>query len=179
RSTFARRMLEMLTATEAPHSALEFEITASMLMENIDETIAQLLELRDHGVSIQIDDFGTGYSSLQVLSRLPVDALKIDRSFVNQLGDGLHGRTVVQTTITLAQTLGLKTIAEGVETKEQLHVLKELGCTSVQGFLVGPPLPASELGQWLNATGGRLQAGLLDEHATEPGGSSRRDKVGM
>ena len=179
RSTFARRMLEMLTATDASHSSLELEITESMLMENIDETIAQLIELRDHGVSIQIDDFGTGYSSLQVLSRLPVDALKIDRSFVNQLGDGLHGRTVVQTTITLAQTLGLKTIAEGVETKEQLHVLKELGCTSVQGFLVCPPLPASELGQWLNATGGRLQAGLLDEHATEPGGSSRRDKVGM
>ncbi|HEY8521103.1 MAG TPA: EAL domain-containing protein [Gammaproteobacteria bacterium] len=161
RRDFARNVLDVLAAQGGGRSRLELEITESMLMEDIDDTIALLLKLRDSGVSIQIDDFGTGYSSLSVLSRLPVDCLKIDRSFVNQLGDGVHGRSVVQTTITLAASLGLRTVAEGVETEQQLRTLCELGCASVQGYLVCPPLPGPELARWLRSVNGRMPAELL------------------
>ena len=159
RAEFARTVLG-LVKRPSDRARLELEITESMLMDNVDATIAMLVELREAGISIQIDDFGTGYSSLRVLSRLPVDALKIDRSFVSQLDSGVHGRTVVQTTISLADALGLKTIGEGVETKQQLDVLRELGCASVQGYLVRAPLPAGELREWLARTGGRLPSEL-------------------
>jgi diguanylate cyclase (GGDEF)-like protein/PAS domain S-box-containing protein len=160
---FARNVLD-LVKRPSERARLELEITESMLMDNIDATIAMLIELRDAGISIQIDDFGTGYSSLRVLSRLPVDALKIDRSFVSKLDSGVHDRSVVQTTISLANALGLKTIGEGVETKRQLDVLRELGCASVQGYLIRAPLPANELHEWLARTGGRLPSELMDEH---------------
>ena len=160
RADFARSVLDLVSHASS-RTRLELEITESMLMDNIDDTIAMLVELRAAGVSIEIDDFGTGYSSLKVLSRLPVDGLKIDRSFVSQLGRHAHDRTVVQTTISLADALGLKTIAEGVETNEQMRALRELGCASVQGYLICPPLPAAKLGEWLAATdGGRLPAEL-------------------
>ncbi|HEX6996225.1 MAG TPA: EAL domain-containing protein [Gammaproteobacteria bacterium] len=161
RRDFASNVLDILAACNRRRSSLEIEITESMLMENIDDTIALLVKLRERGVSIQIDDFGTGYSSLSVLSRLPVDCLKIDRSFVNQLRDGVQGRSVVQTTISLAESLGLRTVAEGVETEQQLRTLCELGCTSVQGHLVCPPLPAGDLARWLGSLDGRMPADLL------------------
>jgi EAL domain-containing protein (putative c-di-GMP-specific phosphodiesterase class I) len=162
RADFARTVLG-LVKRPSDRARLELEITESMLMDNIDATIAMLVELREAGISIQIDDFGTGYSSLRVLSRLPVDALKIDRSFVSKLDSGAHDRSVVQTTISLANALGLKTIGEGVETKRQLEVLRELGCASVQGYLVRAPLPANELREWLARTGGRLPPELKDD----------------
>lgn len=156
RADFARNVLAHVQSANE-RERLELEITESMLMDNIDSTIAMLVELREAGVSIQIDDFGTGYSSLRVLSRLPVDALKIDRSFVIQIDSGLNDRTVVETTISLAKALGLKTIAEGVETKAQLVALRDLRCESVQGYLIRAPLPAEEIREWLRRTdGGRL-----------------------
>lgn len=161
RRDFARNVLDVLAAEGRGHSNLELEITESMLMENIEDTIALLVKLRDRGVSIQIDDFGTGYSSLSVLSRLPVDCLKIDRSFVNQLGEGVHGRSVVQTTILLASSLGLRTVAEGVETEDQLRTLCELGCASVQGHLVCPPMPGRDFAGWLRSVSGRMPPSLL------------------
>lgn len=158
---FARNVLDVVGAQKREQPNLELEITESMLMERIDDTIALLVKLRDRGVSIQIDDFGTGYSSLSVLSRLPVDCLKIDRSFVNQLDEGVQGRSVVQTTISLAASLGLRTIAEGVETEKQLRALCELGCESVQGYLVCPPMPRSDLGEWLRSVNGLMPSDLL------------------
>lgn len=158
---FVRDVLSLLPRADAARPRLELEITESMLMDNIDATVEMLEELREHGVAIHIDDFGTGYSSLQVLSRLPLDGLKVDRSFVNRLHTAAQERTVVQATISLAEGLGLKTIAEGVETKEQLRALHELGSNAVQGFLIRPPAPAVDLGEWLHATGGRLPGELL------------------
>ena len=104
---------------------------------------------RDAGITVAIDDFGTGHSSLQILSRLPVDTLKIDRSFVRDLTTNERHRLLVQTTITLAKSFGLATVAEGVESEEQVAILRELGCDSIQGFLVLRPAGAAEMGDWL------------------------------
>jgi EAL domain-containing protein (putative c-di-GMP-specific phosphodiesterase class I) len=160
KGNFAQNVLELVTDPGA-RTRLELEITESMLMDDIGATIAMLVELREAGIAIQIDDFGTGYSSLKVLSRLPVDGLKIDRSFVSQIGLGVYDRAVVQTTISLAEALRLKTIAEGVETTEQLAALRELGCTSVQGYLIRSPIPITQLRDWMARTEGRIQFELL------------------
>jgi len=105
--------------------------------------------LQNAGVTIAIDDFGTGHSSLQLLSSLPVDVLKIDRSFVRDLPGNQRHLPLVQATITLAKSLGLRTVAEGVETDDQAAILKELGCDAIQGYLLMRPAPADEMGAWL------------------------------
>jgi EAL domain-containing protein (putative c-di-GMP-specific phosphodiesterase class I) len=111
-----------------------------------------LATLRAAGISIAIDDFGTGHSSLRMLAGLPIDVLKIDGSFVRDLVANRNHRLIVQTTIGLAASLGMKTVAEGVETVEQLELLRDLGCDAVQGYLVSRPASAPDLAQWL--TGG-------------------------
>ena len=121
------------------------ELTESMLM--IDTTHAQqrLEELRDLGVSLSLDDFGTGYSSLAYLSRLPVQELKVDRSFIHRLYKTPSDTAVVNTIIAMAQELGLELVAEGVETQEQQQHLLSRGCTTIQGFLFSTPLAPDEL----------------------------------
>jgi len=151
REEFADRVLAALAKAGADPSRLELEVTESTLMTDPSRAAAILGRLREHGVTIAVDDFGTGYSSLQVLTRLPVDVLKIDRSFVRDLATNERHRLVVQTTITLAQSLGLKTVAEGVETEEQMQVLRELGCDTIQGFLVHRPAAADVIGTWLES----------------------------
>jgi EAL domain-containing protein (putative c-di-GMP-specific phosphodiesterase class I) len=111
---------------------------------------ATLRRLREAGITIAIDDFGTGHSSLQVLSRLPLDVLKIDRSFVNDIVTNSRHRLVVQTTISLAKSLGLKTVAEGVETRQQAEILAELGCDVMQGYLVLRPSAHNDVTAWLS-----------------------------
>ena len=127
-----------------PHAAagLELEITESLIMEDVRRNIASLQAIRDLGVSIAIDDFGTGFSSLSYLARLPVDALKIDRSFVIDMTAGPQGLALVSTIINLAQSLKLKVVAEGVETEEQQHTLRLLDCDEMQGYLFSKPVPA-------------------------------------
>jgi EAL domain-containing protein (putative c-di-GMP-specific phosphodiesterase class I) len=110
---------------------------------------------RQAGVTIAIDDFGTGHSSLQVLSRLPVDVLKIDRSFVRDLETNHRHRVVVQTTISLVNSLGLKTVAEDVETEVQAEILRDLGCDIMQGYAILRPAPPAEIGSWLTSFHGR------------------------
>jgi EAL domain-containing protein (putative c-di-GMP-specific phosphodiesterase class I) len=120
-----------------------------MLVDNIDDTIAKMTELRRHGLRFSMDDFGTGYSSLSYLRRLPLDQLKIDRSFVlNLLTDAVSG-AIVRTVISLSQALGLPVIAEGVETEEQRKFLAGLGCHAYQGNLFSLPLPLPELEAFL------------------------------
>jgi EAL domain-containing protein (putative c-di-GMP-specific phosphodiesterase class I) len=123
---------------------LELEITESVAMENVELSLDVLTQLRATGISIAIDDFGTGHSSLSYLKRFPMDALKIDRGFVEDLPGRLEDAAIVKAVIQLAQGLNLRVVAEGVERKEQLEFLRDSNCTEVQGFYFGLPLRAAE-----------------------------------
>jgi EAL domain-containing protein (putative c-di-GMP-specific phosphodiesterase class I) len=124
---------------------IDLEITESLVMDDIEENIETLKSIRDLGVDIAIDDFGTGYSSLGYLARLPATSLKIDRSFITTMLDDPNALTLVQTVISLAHSLRLKVIAEGVETEEQAKVLRLLRCDEIQGYLIGRPVPFNEM----------------------------------
>ena len=121
-------------------SLLKLELTESLLLENIEETISTMTELRDSGVQFSLDDFGTGYSSLQYLKRLPLDQLKIDQSFVRDITFDSSDSAIVRTIIAMARSLNLNYIAEGVESEEQRQLLLNMGCTHYQGFLYGKPM---------------------------------------
>jgi EAL domain-containing protein (putative c-di-GMP-specific phosphodiesterase class I) len=120
---------------------LELEITESLIMEDVKRSITSLQAIRAMGVTIAIDDFGTGFSSLSYLSKLPVDTLKIDGSFVTEMTAGPQGLALVSTIISLAHSLRLNVVAEGVETEEQSRLLRVLNCDQMQGFLFSKPLP--------------------------------------
>jgi EAL domain-containing protein (putative c-di-GMP-specific phosphodiesterase class I) len=141
---------------EAP--LIDVEITESVLVEDIDESTRKLQILRRAGVGVSVDDFGTGYCSLSYLARLPVDTLKIDRSFVVRMGDAGYPRNIVAMIVSLAHTLGLKVIAEGVEDDEQLRMLRELGCDQIQGYLAGRPVPAEQMDSVLRARSVKIAA---------------------
>ena len=129
---------------------LEVELTESSLMENTPHTISSLQRLREMGVKIAIDDFGTGYSSLAYLRRFPLDTLKIDIAFVREVTSNPQDAAIARTIIELAHSLGLRAVAEGVETPAQLAFLKEAGCDQLQGYLFSQPLPVAALEQWLS-----------------------------
>jgi diguanylate cyclase (GGDEF)-like protein len=132
---------------------LELEITEGLVMRNVEDSIRKLSILRGMGVTVAIDDFGTGYSSLSYLGRLPVDTLKIDRSFVTGVATNGDSTTLVTTVIALAHALKLKVVAEGVETREQADVLRLLRCDEAQGFFYSRPVPAGEMEKLLLAGG--------------------------
>jgi EAL domain-containing protein (putative c-di-GMP-specific phosphodiesterase class I) len=123
-------------------AGLELEITESLIMEDVEHSIATLRAIRAMGVSIAVDDFGTGFSSLSYLAKLPVDTLKIDRSFVNDMTAAPEGLALVSTIINLAHSLKLKVVAEGVETEEQSRLLRLLNCDEMQGYLFSKPVPS-------------------------------------
>jgi EAL domain-containing protein (putative c-di-GMP-specific phosphodiesterase class I) len=124
---------------------LDLEITESVIMEDIERYIPKLQAIKEMGVGIAIDDFGTGYSSLSYLAKLPVTALKIDRSFVENMVANADSMAIVSTIISLAHALNLKVIAEGVEAEDQLHLLKLLKCDEIQGYLFSRPKPPEEI----------------------------------
>lgn len=126
-------------------SGLVFEITESVAMQQPDETVAILDRLHGMGVKLALDDFGTGYSSLSYLRMFPLDELKVDRSFVNEIGENADGQAICEATISLAHALGLRLVAEGVETEAQYAFLKEKGCQMVQGYLFSRPLPFEQV----------------------------------
>ncbi len=140
--SFVEEIEQVLSTGFNAADGLELEITESVMMSSVMQTIDTLRAVRSLGVKIAIDDFGTGFSSLNYLSRLPVDILKIDRSFVNDMTNGPQGIAVVTTIIALAKSLRLKLVAEGVETEEQAQLLTEHGCDEMQGFLFSRDLPA-------------------------------------
>jgi EAL domain-containing protein (putative c-di-GMP-specific phosphodiesterase class I) len=146
----------VLDQSGLPAEALFLEITESAIIEDHDRTLASLEQVRELGVQIALDDFGTGFSSLTHLHRFPIDLLKIDRTFVDRVIEGSTARTIVEATIGLARTLGLRCVAEGVETAEHLDALEELGCDVGQGYLWSRPLLPAELDEWLQQ--GRLGA---------------------
>jgi len=123
-------------------AGLELEITESLIMEDVQGNTKKLKAIRALGIGIAIDDFGTGFSSLSHLAKLPVDTLKIDRSFVIEMTVGPEGLALVSTIISLAHALKLKVVAEGVETEEQSRLLRLLGCDEMQGYLFSKPLPS-------------------------------------
>jgi diguanylate cyclase (GGDEF)-like protein/PAS domain S-box-containing protein len=140
---------EVLAETGLPVDQLCLEMTESVLLTDTDENLTQLERLKALGVTLAMDDFGTGYSSLAYLRRYPMDILKIDRSFVDRLGGELEDEALVRTIVRLGKSLGMTTVAEGIEEKVQLQSLRELGCDVAQGYLLSRPVPASEAGRLL------------------------------
>jgi EAL domain-containing protein (putative c-di-GMP-specific phosphodiesterase class I) len=136
---------QTLEETGLPPSCLELELTESLVVRNADYAVGRLLKLRGMGVSSAIDDFGTGYSSLKYLQQLPIDSLKIDQAFVRNIESSDPERAgsdaIVRAIVTLAQRLGLRVAAEGVETEHQLDFLRKLGCDLIQGYLFAKPMP--------------------------------------
>jgi diguanylate cyclase (GGDEF)-like protein/PAS domain S-box-containing protein len=138
---FIAEIQQLIGGDKRAAARLELEITEGMIVEDIKNSIVTLQEIRAMGVTVAIDDFGTGFSSLSYLARLPVDTLKIDRSFVNDMTGGPVGLSLVSTIITLAHSVKLKVVAEGVETEEQSRLLRLLKCDEAQGFLFSKPVP--------------------------------------
>ena len=138
---FVDQVRAALDSSGAPPERLKLELTESLVLDDIERTIQKMHALRQIGVRFSMDDFGTGYSSLSYLTRLPLDQLKIDQSFVRKLPDSATDAAVVQTIITLARSLGLAVIAEGVETEPQRHFLESHGCPAYQGYLCSKPVP--------------------------------------
>ena len=139
------KISQLIEKTGIAAEQLEFEITESVVMHDVESNLAIFEELKRRGASIAIDDFGTGYSSLSYLKRLPVDLLKIDRAFINPLPDSTDDLEIVKAIISMAHNLGMTVVAEGVETRAQQNLLVELGCDQLQGFFISKPLPATEL----------------------------------
>jgi len=135
---------------------LDIEITEGVLQDDAPEEIRKLKRLRENGVRVAIDDFGTGYSSLSRLATLPIDTLKIDRSFVRQSAGNTPGSSLVKTIITLARAFNMTTVAEGVEKQEELDLLWQLGCDQSQGFLHSAALSVEDFAAMLAKDGGLM-----------------------
>ena len=142
---FADTVRRILSETGAPAESLELEVTESMMIDGFDETLAVISELKMMGLRLAVDDFGTGYSALAYLKYLPIDTLKIDRAFVKDIVVDRFDRAIATAVLALAADLKLECIAEGIETPEQMRMLRELGCRHMQGFLFARPLPAKDL----------------------------------
>jgi EAL domain-containing protein (putative c-di-GMP-specific phosphodiesterase class I) len=143
------RIAELLAARTLPAAALQLEITEDFLMADHNRAREILTRLRDDGIQISVDDFGTGYSSLAYLRELPVYEMKLDRSFVFPMADDARAAALVFSTIDLAHSLGLRMVAEGVENQAALTELARHGCDYAQGYFISRPVPAAELGLWL------------------------------
>ena len=151
--SFIDEIKQMISLDEQASNGLELKIAESVIMAHVKLSISSLLAIRAMGIRIAIDDFGTGFSSLGYLSKFPVDTLKIDRLFVNDMTVTPEGLALVSTIINLAHSLKLKVVAEGVETEEQSRLLRLLGCDEMQGYLFSKPIPVAVFGaKYLLAT---------------------------
>lgn len=148
RKNLVAQISEILQETEVSPQYLELELTESTLMENIDESMTLLGDLKEIGVKLSIDNFGTGFSSLAYLKRFPIDALKIERSFIHDLITDVDDAAIVASTIALAHNLGFKVVAEGVEREAQLKYLQDRGCDAVQGYLFSRPMAPESFMSW-------------------------------
>ena len=167
---FVEGVKEALQETGLPAPCLRLELTESLLMDGSPGVRDTLQGLRALGVGLQIDDFGTGYSSLSYLQRFDADALKVDRSFIAKL-DSPESAELVRTIVNMAHNLGMKVVAEGVETKEQREVLATLGCEYLQGYLFSRPLGAAEAAGFLEGAGEKRTAQKIDK--AKPVGAGR------
>ncbi|MBS4096905.1 MAG: EAL domain-containing protein [Sulfuricella sp.] len=153
RPTLAHQVSDILQYHGLAPDLLELEITESMIMKNVEGVIAMMNNFRDLGVAMSLDDFGTGYSSLSYLKRFPIDKLKIDQSFVRGVIHDANDTAITRSIINLAQNLGLRAIAEGVETEAQLNFLKAAGCEEIQGYFYSRPIPETEFVKFLQEKG--------------------------
>jgi EAL domain-containing protein (putative c-di-GMP-specific phosphodiesterase class I) len=145
------RLRQILDTHGLQPERLELELTETMVMANAEQSVRTLSELKAIGVTLAIDDFGTGYSSLSYLKRLPIDTLKIDQAFVGDITTDPEDAAITSTIITMAHSLGLDVVAEGVETPEQLHYLRSQGCDEIQGHWFARPLEADACSTFLTA----------------------------
>lgn len=145
---FLETIMQVLEETNMPPHLLELEITETILMQQTPKTISVLNELKRHGIRISIDDFGTGYSSLRYLKDFPVDTLKIDRSFIKDIDTNYHSEVISNAVITLAHSLNIAVVAEGVETSAQLNKLIEPNCDVIQGYFFSRPIPEEKVLHW-------------------------------
>ena len=150
----------MLAQRRLPAGALLLEITEEFLMTDRERARDILVRLRDQGIAIAVDDFGTGYSSLAYLRELPIDELKLDRSFIIPMGDDARAAALVFSTIALAHSLGLRMVAEGVEDLVSLALLSHHGCDQAQGYALCRPVPALELERWLDENSQQIRRPL-------------------
>lgn len=176
------KMKQLLGAWHADAGWLEFEITESTIMDDPDGALAILTSLNDLGIALFVDDFGTGYSSLSYLQKLPVDAVKIDKSFVQNMLASADSAAIVRATITLAHDLGMKVVAEGIESQEMWDGLARLRCDVAQGYFIGKPMPAEQFQAWLVCSPWHPSADQAGQHTKpraqgrvgSPGGRRRR-----
>jgi diguanylate cyclase (GGDEF)-like protein len=165
-------LARLLTSWRLPPGSLELEITESTIMADHRRAMTILTRLSKMGVALSVDDFGTGYSSLAYLQNLPVDFIKIDKSFCMSMGDDPGNATIVQSTIDLGHNLGLKVVAEGVETAEAYSTLASLGCDYAQGYFLSRPLAPDKATIWLEAMAASQLPGKGENEAAEPGAES-------
>jgi EAL domain-containing protein (putative c-di-GMP-specific phosphodiesterase class I) len=147
-----QRVANILSQAGISPSLVQLEITEGAVMKNVEHAIAMLRQLGQMGIEIALDDFGTGYSSLTYLKRFPIDAVKIDQSFVRDLEHDASDATIVSTVIAMAENLHLNVIAEGVETEAQLEFLRQRGCVEYQGYLFSRPVPPDEFARVVRAS---------------------------
>ena len=150
---FVQQVLGTLASTGAAARRLKLELTEGLLLHDVEESVARMLELKSYGVGFSLDDFGTGYSSLSYLKRLPLDQLKIDQSFVRDVLTDPNDASIVRTILALGSSLGLQVIAEGVETQAQQEFLERHHCHAWQGYLLSRPVPAEEFAALVRAHG--------------------------
>jgi diguanylate cyclase (GGDEF)-like protein/PAS domain S-box-containing protein len=169
-------MIGRALADNGTHAGcLDLEVTESAIMHDVNDSVRQLAELKQLGVSISLDDFGTGYSSLSYLVRFPIDHLKIDQGFIRRMDGAESSMILVHGIIALAHGLGMKTVAEGVESERDLESLKEMGCDLAQGFLLAKPMPPEYIGQMLSVHPRPVPYGA----AARPGRSTRANGLGF
>jgi EAL domain-containing protein (putative c-di-GMP-specific phosphodiesterase class I) len=151
---FVESVISILGETETPGSCVQLELTESIVLKDLERAAGKLQKLRNLGVTCVIDDFGTGYSGLKYLQELPLDGIKIDRTFVQRAVShhDRHGAAIIRMIMVLAENLNLSVVAEGIETQSQMEFLQNAGCELMQGFLLGKPAPADELEPLLNAS---------------------------
>ena len=149
RADFVPKIISAISKYQMNPEELELEITESVLIDDLKLVTAKMLELRDYGIKVSLDDFGTGFSSLSYLRGLPIDTLKIDKSFIDNIITDESSKVIASTIISMSKKLGFTTVAEGVETKEQLEYLNEISCDLIQGYYLGKPLEASQVEELL------------------------------
>jgi EAL domain-containing protein (putative c-di-GMP-specific phosphodiesterase class I) len=154
------RVAAVVNKTGISPDQLCLEVTESVMMDDVDAATLMLKRLKDLGSCVAIDDFGTGYSSLSYLKRFPVDFVKIDKSFVADLGEGAVDSEIVRAVVRLAAAIGIRTVAEGVETEEQLRRLREMGCPLVQGYYLARPQSADAIATLLSERVRQTAAGV-------------------
>lgn len=149
RKDFVNKLIDIISQYDVKPNEIELEITETVLIEDFDEVKEKLLALRDYGIRISLDDFGTGFSSLSYLNGLPIDTLKIDKSFVDKVSTDESTKIITETIVSMVRKLGYESVAEGVETEEQFAYMKEVGCDVIQGYLLGKPLTSQGIEELL------------------------------